>query len=952
MHKQSNNQSAFFHLRLVASFCLVCLGVLLAILGSGTSSKTFAQPDAVPSSAPRPEQFSPADQDGRFVYLIEFREPGLVHRPGSTMGQSFKPNTSMVLQQRALMNTEQADHVRAINRVLARSIEVKHHFLVTHSGIAARLSPAEAETVRGVSGVASIKRERVYELDTYRGPSFIGADQIWNGVAVPGGGGSQGEGIVIGVLDTGLDPTHPSFADDPNCGHGVGTVPPKLLSFLDCSTTDVNGVCNGPSPADENGHGSHTSSTAGGNTLTAAAVPPPTLPPPFTFMSGVAPCASLRHYKVCPTNSCPEADIQAGMNSLLLHGDVKVMSFSISGGDDPWNDNDRRKLDIVGANIVVSASAGNTSASVPDPVGQVNHLGPWVMAVAASARDGDFIGRFSAAGPGTPPPETQNILGTKGSDAPVGNPLANFPIRHFVGQPDPGEGCTASAPAFPPGFFDGSIALIRRGGCTFTEKITNAFNAGAVFVLIRNNQPTALSMSTPDQPPIPAYSISMVEGDALAAFVDANPSNATENFDLISSADVLADFSLRGPTSGQFENITKPDITGPGVNIYAAVPADYAFISGTSMSCPHASGAAALIRAVQPNWSAPEVKSALMMTAFEGGHKEDTATPWDADDVGNGRLDLTKAAKAGVVMHETFDNFLAANPATGGDPKTVNVPSVRNVLCTPTCTWTRTVRNTRTTPSNWTAVGTPITPGFIMSVTPAKFSFAGNTSETRTLTISAMPTQNLTSSVAFGNVVLSDGGASPNEHISVAIKGQPLATSVVSRKSHGAKGNFDIPMPLIGTPGLECRPGGTTSDYQLVVSFGEAVSVNGSPQATITTGLGMIGTNGVANGGIVSTNGSEVTIPLTKIQNAQTINVTLNNVTVGGANGNIVIPMSILLADTDGNGSVTLSDVNQTKSQSGRNTTSSNFRNDVNLNGKINSSDVSYVKSKKGTLLH
>ena len=123
------------------------------------------------------------------------------------------------------------------------------------------------------------------------------------------------------------------------------------------------------------------------------------------------------------------------------------------------------------------------------------------------------------------------------------------------------------------------------------------------------------------------------------------------------------------------------------------------------MSSPHAAGAAALIRAVHPTWTAPEVKSALMMTAFQGGTKENGSTPWDADDVGNGRVDLTRAARAGLVMHETFANFLAANPATGGDPKTLNLPSVRNMNCTPSCTWTRTVRNTRNVPSNWKALG-------------------------------------------------------------------------------------------------------------------------------------------------------------------------------------------------------------------------------------------------------
>ena len=307
------------------------------------------------------------------------------------------------------------------------------------------------------------------------------------------------------MLDTGIDPAHPSFANDPVCGHG-GTNPNKLISFLDCSSTDPGGLCNGPDPTDSNGHGTHTSSTAGGNTLGPSASPPPAPPPPFTEISGVAPCASIRAYKVCPTNQCPDADIQAGMDSVLIHGDADVMNFSISGGDDPWVDNDRRKLDLVDANVLVAASAGNTSAGVPDPVGEVNHLGPWVFTIAASTRDGEFNGLLSVTGPGVPPPNLQDIPMTRGSDSPLGDPLTNHPIRHFTGQPSTAEGCNASPP-FPAGFFTGAVALIHRGGCTFTEKITNAFNAGADMVVIRNNQPGGLSMLTTGQPDVPAYSI-------------------------------------------------------------------------------------------------------------------------------------------------------------------------------------------------------------------------------------------------------------------------------------------------------------------------------------------------------------------------------------------------------------------------------------------------------------
>ena len=151
-------------------------------------------------------------------------------------------------------------------------------------------------------------------------------------------------------------------------------------------------------------------------------------------------------------------------------------------------------LDLVDADVLVAASAGNTGTGVPDPVGQVNHRGPWVLTVAASTKDQELHdASLSASGPGNPPPNIQNIPIDKGSASPDGSPLNDFPIRHFTQQDPTMEGCTAAATQFPPGFFTGSVALIHRGSCAFTEKITNAFNAGAAMVVIRNNQPDLTS---------------------------------------------------------------------------------------------------------------------------------------------------------------------------------------------------------------------------------------------------------------------------------------------------------------------------------------------------------------------------------------------------------------------------------------------------------------------------
>jgi plastocyanin len=172
-------------------------------------------------------------------------------------------------------------------------------------------------------------------------------------------------------------------------------------------------------------------------------------------------------------------------------------------------------------------------------------------------------------------------------------------------------------------------------------------------------------------------------------------------------------------------------------------------------------------------------------------------------------------------------------------------------------------------------------------------------------------------------------------------------TSAVSRKSHpSAPATFDVDLPLTETPGIECRTGGATIDYAMVVTFSTSVTVNGNPQAQVTSGTATIGSKGVSNGGSVVVSGNVVTVPLTNVANAQTIQVTLNGV---NGSANIVIPMSLLIGDTNANGAVNSGDVAQTKARIGQTLDATNFRSDVNANGAINAGDVSLIKSLLGT---
>lgn len=743
---------------------------------------------------------APADRSNeRGVYIVRFTEPGLLHYSGGTQG--IAATAPSALHQRKLdvrspaaqaystyLQNQRAAHLQTIEQSIGRSLDVTHSYLVTMNGIAAEMSAAEAARIAQLPGIASVKRAIDEHITTYHGPEFIGAPSIWDGSAAPNGIGTKGQGVVVGVIDTGSNSTHPSFADDETCGV-FNDSNHKLLSAVDCLTTNGSGECVGSNPEanPNNGHGVHTASTAVGNILDSNANPPPVIPPPFTTMSGVAPCASLRTYKVCATNNCSGAAIQAAIDSAIADG-VDVINFSISGGSNPWSDTDRAFLDAVGADIFVAASAGNTSATLTNPVGAVNHLGPWVTTVAASTHDLNVSGTglLNTTGPGTPPSNVQNIPLTPGSGLNAGDPLTGVEIRHYAANE---LGCTTGG-AFPPNYFDGAVALISRGDCTFEEKINNAEAAGALVAIIYNNTTGVINMSV-GAADLPAYSILQTDGQALVAFIDSNGggpadrifadgfgdpvggggSPVTVDFTpAVQQGDVIAGFSLRGPSS--LNTITKPDITGPGVNIYAAVdPAagNYGYLSGTSMSSPHLAGSGALLRAVHPDWTPAEVKSALMLTASKPGFEEDLTTPWTPDDVGAGRDDLTKAALAGFVMDETFDNFLAAQPP-GGDPKELNIASARNLNCVDSCSWERTLRNTLTTPTNWNVtVNSPA--GLDLSVDTSSFSFSGGLGETQDIIITASPTTTLTQPT-FAEVVFHEtNGAAPDAHIYVAVQG-------------------------------------------------------------------------------------------------------------------------------------------------------------------------------------
>ncbi len=757
---------------------------LAAVIGLSLAGAAWHAPayagivSAAPAATAAPSQSTTVEP-----YIVEFVEEGLVRyqggnagltatAPSATHSRKLDVTSSAACAYDAYLESQRAIYINQIDAVLGRNLGVTHSYSITLNGIAADMSGAEAARIAQMPGVKSVRVAGVEYLNTYNSTKFIGADTIWDGSNTPTLTGTRGQGITVGILDSGANSTHPSFANDTACGFSSSN---KKLKAVDCSSSS-GGVCTGPNPqaASGNGHGVHTAGTVAGNTIDNTASPAPALPNGIS-MSGIAPCAAIISYKVCQTSSCGGSDILAGIQNAIGDG-VDVINFSISGGTSPWNDNDRDFLNAVNADVFVAASAGNTNESITNPVGQVNHRGPWVMSVAASTQDLIIGPSLSLTWPGTPPAAAVGVPLNPGSTtlASATPTLTGTPLRIY---PNNIGGCTADG-GFRGGYFVGAVAVVQRGVCPFTEKISNAVNAGATMVVIANNQPGSINMDTTGAPAVPAYSISQTSGDAIINFLTPNPRDGLADVAPIAigntQPDVIAGFSFRGPTPGNLVNLTKPDITAPGVDIYAATDpgsGNYEFMSGTSMSGPHIAGSAALLRAVHLDWSVTEVKSAIQTTASIGGFMEDGSTAWNIDVVGSGRVDLRKAALAGLTLDETYARFLAANPSGGSiNIKDLNLAAVRNLSCTPNCTFTRTVTNKLPMSGTWNT-SFQTNAGIRATVSPASFTIpAGGT---QVLTITAAPPANTTmTSIGFGHLLFTESAAmSPQQHFSVAIKG-------------------------------------------------------------------------------------------------------------------------------------------------------------------------------------
>ncbi len=587
---------------------------------------------------------------------------------------------------------------------LGRSLEVIHVYDVILNGVATRLSPAEAALLQKTPGIRAIIKDTLEQPDTDAGPTWIGAPALWSGEAVPDGIGSLGEGVLAGIIDTGINFDHPSFSDTPTDGFTYTWDG----DYLGACATDPEyaAACNNKlvgawtytdetvTPEDMQGHGSHTASTVAGNVVEVS------YSGVSTTISGVAPHAQIISYDVCDDDGCWGTDSAAAAQQAVLDG-VDVINFSISGGEDPYNDLvELAFLEAFNADIFVSTSAGNEGYDIGPA--SVAHRSPWVSSVAAATHNRLFANRLDVTGPAAVDPGLVNLGGLAGSAVPISMDYLDLPIKY---DPTNVEGCVAYT---NPALFTDAIALVNRGTCTFVEKVNFAAAAGADFVVIYNNRAGPPILMDTTGVTIPAIMVTQNDGLAIKAWIDLHTDATASVYSQVNRitnpdwADMVADFSSYGPNTTI--DVLKPDITAPGVDILAAVadgtiaPSstyELELYLGTSMAAPHNAGSAALIMSLHPDWSPAQVRSALMMTAQDGllvdrFVVEGAIRLANSFDEGSGRLSLEDAGLAGLVMDETYANFVAANPVTGGNPKALNLPSLYNSKCVDTCSWTRT----------------------------------------------------------------------------------------------------------------------------------------------------------------------------------------------------------------------------------------------------------------------
>ncbi|CAN5541695.1 hypothetical protein BH23CHL6_BH23CHL6_09090 [soil metagenome] len=596
--------------------------------------------------------------------IVVFKDLSLASYDGRIRGYErtspskgkLNPNSAAAKKYLGYLKAKHSDYARWLQRNVP-SAKITSDYFVSLNAVAVKLNGVAKGKLRNSDYVASVTYVTRYQKTMSESYKIINAAGAWT---EQGSRANAGAGIKVGVIDSGIDASHPFFdptgfsypAGFPKCsGSNCDYVTPKVIvakvfhNKLNQLGFDAEAI---------DSHGTHVAGTVAGVTGKTAVVEGVAI----DDMSGVAPGAWLGNYNVFPGTvaSARSEDILNAVEAAVMDG-MDVLNLSLSGGYRGNNDLLAKGLDnAVAAGVVVAVSAGNNGPG-PQTVGSPSRARN-VITTGASTND-HFVGQPINYAGGL-------ARGAVGDFDPL--PAGTFDLVFLTGAN--ANGC-AAIPAVPSS--DPTIIVLDRGACVFSQKVANAKAGGAEGVIVINNvagDPTAMGASPGFDDDIGAVMISKADGAALRA---ANPAEVTVAATFAEfkteNEDILAGFSSQGPTFVDL-NI-KPDLTSVGVNVLSSVPCSYAeegagcggegtwaFFSGTSMSSPHIAGSAAVLLENHPSWSPARVKSALVNTAdrvvtdaFDGAHLVGPRAQ------GAGRQDLTEASDSRVGFSPVAASF-------------------------------------------------------------------------------------------------------------------------------------------------------------------------------------------------------------------------------------------------------------------------------------------------------